>query len=164
MPTALYDIIPQSGYTGSVVLLRVATEAAGQLMGIFSAQTLEALLWTRVASENGISMPSLLSISPSTGYGGLWELWGWPIDEKSPTRQKPALTKGRRVLRDWIVGPLIKIVGVLFYPIKDIVISLKGRSKRVQTLISTTHHQSIRLDAAYHSYHHLWILFRYPHS
>jgi hypothetical protein len=132
-PKTFHDLIPTSGSSGCTILLRVATEAAGQAMGFVLGQTLESLFWTRVASEQGTSMPSLLSISPSTDLSGLWALCGWSTAGKeSDAPNSPPSRKRRPIVRigHWIQKSLFKIVGILVFPIRDLDIRF-FKSRRV---------------------------------
>jgi len=117
LPVHLYGYIPFSGPSGSQVLLRAVTEAVGELFRIYSDETLQAIFWARISSAEGITMASLLSISPATGLFGLWELARWPRKQGVAGNATEPPSKGRQYLDRLVAKPLLRILAVLFFPI-----------------------------------------------
>jgi len=152
LPSPFYAIIPPSGYSGSLILVRVATEAAGILLNMYCDQTLDALFWTRASSKDGVTMPSFLSISPSTHLSGLWDLWGWPTMNRN-VKNAVAVSKFRKIVREYLLEPALKIVGILFFPFQDLYNGLRHLAFRSKASRSS--------ESAYPSYHHSWITLRY---
>jgi hypothetical protein len=76
LPDALYDIMPPSGYTGSLFLIQAFNQATQAFILLYNSKLLEAIFWARVSSERGTTLSSMLAISPGTDILGLWDLYG----------------------------------------------------------------------------------------
>ena len=72
----LVKFIPSSEST-TITLLRILSEGNTALFSLLWASTLNVILWANSSHEDGISMPSILGISSSTGLIGLWKLLWW---------------------------------------------------------------------------------------
>jgi len=72
----LIRFIP-SGYSDSLLVLRVLTEVSGNLLKVLYASTLDVVLWAKASSQQGITLRSLLGLSSTTGIRGLLKLLRW---------------------------------------------------------------------------------------
>ena len=68
--------------TGSLTVLRATSEITGILLGMLCVATLQIVFWAAASSDDGISLSSLLGISPSTGVTGLLYLLSWKSNTK----------------------------------------------------------------------------------
>ena len=75
-PNRLSPLIPGSEST-TLRILNALAQTSAVLLTTLCASTLEVILWATASSPAGITMPSLLSISPSTGIMGLFKLLFW---------------------------------------------------------------------------------------
>jgi hypothetical protein len=72
-----HQVILHLSSSNSFNILRVMIEVVNFLLGGLIAGSLEALLWHLAASKSGISLATLLTLSTTTGTGGLVTLGGW---------------------------------------------------------------------------------------
>ena len=169
LPVHLYGYIPFSGPSGSQVLLRAVTEAVGELFRIYSDETLQAIFWARISSAEGITMASLLSISPATGLFGLWELARWPRKQGEARNATETPSKWRQYLDRLVAKPLLRVLALLFFPIYALY-SLLTMVKQLFIFYFFLIHKftSRRSSSAdpthpreFSSYHRMWIIVRY---
>ena len=75
-PGPITKIVP-SGETISLNVLRICSEVTGILLVALWTSVLEVILWVNAGSTNGMTMTSLLEISPTTRIMGLLHLLLW---------------------------------------------------------------------------------------
>jgi len=75
-PNSLTHLVPGSEST-TLRILNALAQTSAFLLTTLCASTLEVLVWATASSPAGITMPSLLAISPSTGMMGLFKLLFW---------------------------------------------------------------------------------------
>jgi hypothetical protein len=77
----LTKLVPHN-ISQSLTVLRVASEVTGLLLSALCASTLEVIVWAVASSKRGITMPSFLGISSSTGIFGLQYLLKWKTNPR----------------------------------------------------------------------------------
>jgi len=70
-------ITSRASPTVAVIALRVLSETTAVLLGGLISFAFDVMLWTVSSTRQGITIPTLLSLSAGTGVFGLIELLGW---------------------------------------------------------------------------------------
>jgi hypothetical protein len=107
----LASLVPMGG-SAAITALRILTEGSAILLTALIASTLEIVQWAASCSKDGITISSILGISPSTRLFGLFSLLRWRTT-----------LEGKDHHLTW-VGMRILFIGVI--PIMSIIIFSKA--------------------------------------